>query len=593
MMPMNGGRPPVSPERWQMAARMHRLHWRLKWSHCDTARRKARFLLRLGLQPVLAVARAAVGTRRYGREVARVAGVPRWRQFLQQCAIGARFFGFTPDTYYRYKIHSESYFGQLQLEVADQLFLTGALRNDGFSTFGASARRHWYPKASAAWEFTEALGGGTGLLSFGKLRAAWGQAGNEPPVYGTVGGLTAAPLLDGGWGSNFVTSALGQGGVYTGLSRAQPDLKPERTSELELGADLSFLQDRIALGATWYHARTEDAILLARVTPSTGYFQQLRNAATLRNRGVELSLQMRPVQRRGLSWEIEGTWAHNDNRVLSFGDTATEFVVLQGGFASATGAAYRGGRVGVLQGNDYARCGRGLVVGGVDIDAACGTGARKDALYIAADGFPILDPTLRVIGDPHPDWTASLRNSLNLGAVQLMALLDVKQGGDLWNGTRGALYSYGTHRDTEQRASCQRVAGRLQCSGNERVFGQDLLPGAVAGPGAGTAVPIGENWWRTGLGTSFNGVNAPFIEDGSYVKLREVALSYSVPGRYAQRLGLSGIGLRVAGRNLKTWTDYTGLDPETNVAGGTNLRGVDYFTNPQTRQWILSVDLNR
>ena len=497
-----------------------------------------------------------------------------------------------PDNY-KYKIRSESFFGQAQVDLANQLYLTGAVRNDGYSTFGESQKRHWYPKASAAWEFSRSLNLAGGALSFGKLRAAWGQAGNEPPVYGTIGGFTAADIADAGWTSIFRTTYAGRGGLATDDDKAQPDLKPERTTEVEVGLDASFFNDRAGLGVTFYNARTEDAILRAPLAPSTGFAQQLQNAATLRNRGWEVALDVRPVQRGSFTWDIGVNWATNDNRVLDLGDATREFITMEGGFASASGAAVKGERIGVLRGADFARCGRDLVIRGIDIDAACGN-APDGALFVGADGFPLLDGTLRVIADPHPDWTAGIRNTFTLApAVQVSALLDIRKGGEIWNGTRGALYSYGTHGDTDERATCSAVAGVLTCTGNEKVFGETILAGPVAGPGAGMSVPIGENWWRAGLGSSFGGVNSQFIEDAGYVKLREVALTYTLPSAFASRLGMSAVNVRVAGRNLVTWTDYTGQDPETNVAGGINLRGVDYFNNPQSRTWLVSVSLNR
>jgi TonB-linked SusC/RagA family outer membrane protein len=498
-----------------------------------------------------------------------------------------------PDNY-EYKIHAESFFGQAQVDLSGQLFLTGAIRNDGYSTFGQSERRHWYPKASAAWDFTRTLNLANSPLSFGKLRAAWGQAGNEPPVYGTIGGYTAADLADAGWTSILRTTYAGRGGLATSVNKAQPDLKPERTTEVEVGLDASFFSDRAGLGVTFYNARTEDAILRAPLANSTGFFQQLQNAATIRNRGWEVNLDVRPVQKSSFSWDIGVNWARNDNRVLDLGDESREFITMPGGFASATGAAVKGERIGVLRGADFARCGRGLVISGIDIDQECGANAPAGALYVGANGFPILDGTVRVIGDPHPDWTAGIRNTFTIApALQLSALVDIRKGGEMWNGTTGALYSYGTHADTEQRASCSVVSGALTCTGNEKVFGRDILAGPVAGPGANTAVPIGENWYRAGLGSSFGGVNSQFIEDAGFVKLREVAVTYTLPNTFASSLGMSAVNVRVAGRNLVTWTDYTGQDPETNVAGAINLRGVDYFNNPQTRTWLFSVSLNR
>jgi hypothetical protein len=162
--------------------------------------------------------------------------------------------------------------------------------------------------------------------------------------------------------------------------------------------------------------------------------------------------------------------------------------------------------------------------------------------------------------------------------LQLFALVDVKKGGDVWNGTRGALYSYGVHRDTEVR-------------GLRSTWGAFKgLP--VTGPGADTEVTIDQEWFL-GTGSGFGPVAAQFIEDGGYVKLREVALSWAVPAEYAGRMGMSQIALRLAGRNLKTWTDYTGIDPETNLTGTSAVRGYDYFNNPGTRQWVFTVDLMR
>jgi hypothetical protein len=116
----------------------------------------------------------------------------------------------------------------------------------------------------------------------------------------------------------------------------------------------------------------------------------------------------------------------------------------------------------------------------------------------------------------------------------------------------------------------------------------------VAGPGAGMAVPIGENWYN-GLGGGFGPVASQFIEDGSFVKLREIALGYTFDQPWVNRyLGLTSLDVRLAGRNLKTWTDYTGIDPETNLGGAeVNLQGIDYFNNPVTRVWVLTFGLNR
>jgi hypothetical protein len=229
-----------------------------------------------------------------------------------------------------------------------------------------------------------------------------------------------------------------------------------------------------------------------------------------------------------------------------------------------------------------------------DINAICrAAGAPEGALFIDAEGFPLTDPKLRVIGDPSPGWTGSVHTSITIRRRwRVSVLLDVRRGGLVWNGTRGALYWFGTHRDTEDRASCT-TGG---CTGNERIFGKDILRGAVAGPGAGKAVPIGQNWYQGEGGDGFDGgPDAPFVEDGSFMKLREISLAFTLADRFVTRtLGVESIDLRLAGRDLHTWTSYRGLDPETNLAGSAVAgQGIDYFNNPQTRSLVVTVVVNR
>lgn len=479
------------------------------------------------------------------------------------------------------RVHVESYFGQAEFAFANQLFVTLAARNDGFSTFGESDRRHWFPKASVAWNVSEVVNPqGTGWLSFAKLRAAYGQTGKAPEPYTTIQAFSFADLFDGGWGPTLSPVYAGRGGLYSSAVLAQPDIAPERTNEFETGFDVAFLDNRVDLGFTYYNARSEDVIFQAPLAPSSGFATQARNAATIRNTGIEIALNARPVNTAAFTWSVGLQYARNNNKVLDL--QGAEFVDMPGAFAGAPGAAVVGSRVGVLRGNDFARCGRGLVIGTVDVDALCGN-APRGALFIGQDGFPILDPNVRVIMDPHPDWTASLRSDFTLGRNwQVSALFDTRQGNEIWNGTRGALYQFGTHKDTEIR-------------GTQQVFGSGgFHAGPVAGPGAGTPVTIDQAWFQ-GLGSGFGPVATQFIEDGSFVKLREVAVTYDADHQWIRNaLGVESVRIRLAGRNLFTWTDYSGIDPETNLGGAeVNLLGVDYFNNPATRTYVLTLGFNR
>ena len=206
-------------------------------------------------------------------------------------------------------------------------------------------------------------------------------------------------------------------------------------------------------------------------------------------------------------------------------------------------------------------------------------------MYINAQGYPVLDASSNyVIGDPNPDWTGSVRANFRFKKVTVGGLFDIRQGGVAYNGTRGALDHFGTSKESQKYRD-----------GGNYVFGDTYFgKETVAGPGAGLAVPLGEAWF-TDAGGVFGGPASEFLEDASFVKLREVSVSFLFDQAWVSRsLGFNSMEFRLAGRNLITWTDYTGIDPETSVLGSASaLRGVDYFNNPQSRSFILSITLNR
>lgn len=493
---------------------------------------------------------------------------------------------------FRSLIHTESYYGQLNLDLFRQLFVTAALRNDGFSTFGQAKQRFWFPKASGAWVVSNIFNPDqSGPLSFAKLRAAYGEAGKEPGVYETIPTtLTVGGSFGGGWGDYLNASQSGFGGLYTSRTLGNNATAPERTKETEIGADIGLLDQKVDLGLTFYNAKSVDVIISAPVPPSTGFTSQLFNAAVISNKGVEATFNARPITTANFAWDFGINYARNRNKVLDL--KGAEFVDKSDGtFSGAYGSVTKGSEVGVIRGEDFARCGRGLTsLAGVDIDNTAGhcQGAPNGALYIAADGYPEFDATDRIIANPNPRWTGSFRSALSFRKVTLSALVDRKGGGDVWNGTKGALYFFGTHKDTEVRDV-------------NRIFGTDYMPtrdgasGVVAGPGVGIPVAIGRASWYTLDGSGFTGPSAQNIEDGSYTKLREVSISFSFDQPFVRRFfGFGSMDLRLAGRNLKTWTNYTGIDPETNLGGAeVFVQGIDYFNNPQTRTFVVSVGLNR
>jgi TonB-linked SusC/RagA family outer membrane protein len=482
-------------------------------------------------------------------------------------------------------IHRESYFGQATLDLFEQLYFTASLRNDGFSNFGRLSRRAWFPKGSAAWTFTKVLGEQR-WLSYGKFRVAYGEAGTEPPPYVTSAAFFTGIFGGIAQGTGFTPTQNGIGGLLTGGQKPADVLRPERSKELEAGFDLGLLHDQADASITYYNSRTVDVILPTPLAPSTGYSFQYTNAAVFRNRGLETSLNIRPIQKPDYGWEVGLAWARNRGVVLTL--NGPQYIYF------GSGVAQVGEEIGVTRTQGYIHCGVSdpSLLGGA-VGAAC-AGAPKGAMYIDASGFPVTDPNLRVLSNPNPRWTGSVRTAFRYRKFQLSGLLDIRHGSMVPNDVKGALWSYGTHKDTEQRATCD---VNDTCTGNLKVFGQGgWFDGPVVGPGAGTAVPIGQNWYRdSDAPCPFSGVEEACLEDNSYVKLREISLTYTLDQSWVvNTIGVSSIDIRVSGRNLHTWTKWTGYDPEVSGGGSTDpIQGSEYFGNPQVRSFVFTVTFNR
>lgn len=469
-------------------------------------------------------------------------------------------------------IRTESYFGQLTFDMFNQLYFTAGLRNDGSSTFGKSKKRHWYPKLSTAWEFSKLnlFNGFSNWFNFGKLHLAYGEAGQEPEVYSTLTAFSSSSTAFGdGWAASLTSNAYGFSGFYTSLSKGNDIILPQRAKEIEMGINFGFWDERVGLEFTYYNTKTTDAIYSLPLPASTGSTSQIQNAGTIQNKGIEVALSLQPISIPNFKWDLNLLYASNKNEVIDL--PGVDFITLSGS-AIGSAAVIEGQPYGVFRGSDYLRFGRGIIYKGVDIDKTY-SGWKSGDLYIDETGYPIKDPELRIIGDPNPDWTGSIRNSFTIfNDIQISALLDFFQGGDVSNGTLGALMYFGTAKETENR-------------GEKTIFDG-------FGPGAGKEVELNQAYYQ-GIGSSFNGPASLAIEDGSYVKLREIAVAYTLRNEFLKSwVNISSIDIRLSARNLYTWTNYKGIDPETNLAGTVNARGYDYFNNPQTRSIILSLRFN-
>ena len=475
-------------------------------------------------------------------------------------------------------------YAQLDFSLFDHLFLSGTGRVETASTFGPETNStFFFPAATLAWQFTKlAPLADNRILSFGKARLAYGSVGVQPIPYLTRTYYTPADanVVTDGWDTSLDAANYGGGFVRSNV-QGNPEIKPERKTELEGGVDLRFFQDRISLGITAYANRTTDAILTVPVAGSTGFVSTSANAAEIENRGLELSLNADIIkQPNGFGWNIAPNFSRNRNEVTDLSGAESIFL---NGFTGTSSRAVRGYQLGALWGSRWAR------------------NAEDGGYVFDANGFPTQATTEGVIGDPNPKWRGGLGNTFSYKGLSLNVFIDHVNTVDVWNGTKGALYSYGTSRDTETETTVsaddaatlrlwnsQTVAERYQPNAD----GTYTFRGSITDFGAGRVV-LDEQWYRNGLGNGFTGPAEQFVERVSYTRLREVTLSYTLNAAwFKERTRLQSVDVSLTGRNLALWTDYTGVDPETNLTGVSNGRGLEYFNNPSTRSYIFSIRFN-
>jgi TonB-linked SusC/RagA family outer membrane protein len=493
------------------------------------------------------------------------------------------------------KAKTQGFFGDLSLDIADQLFIAGGVRYEGSNTFGIDQSYFLYPSASVAWEWSQLVD--ANWLSFAKLRGAYGEAGRPPPIFSNLSSFETEVFGDGWVNVGLETIYAGQEGVVTDNVAGNEFIDPERTREYEGGLEMAFLDSRLSFGVTYYQQFTSDAIIFLPVAPSSGAEFLPFNGAEWNNKGWEVNLGLIPVQGNTFQWEINANWSKNNSVVTDllgaeavflsgFTDPGPHVVFDKCGPANDSPCEF-----GEFRGSGYIRFGRGIRYDwdgdGVanDIDAEF-PNATPGAAFIGPDGLPVFDPQERQMGNPNPLWLAGLRTTFRLWQdLRITAFFDWKQGGQMWNGTKGALFYFGTHEETV----------RFHGDGVDEAF-TGFAPWAEAGvdgPGAGTVINVGDPFVGFGDGNSFTGPSEPMVEDASYVKWRDVSISYTNDGRWLHSIGFNRIELMVGGANLITWTDYTGLDPDANLTSQTVGRGFEYFNNPQIRSFTFAISLIR
>ncbi|NUO93570.1 MAG: TonB-dependent receptor [Gemmatimonadaceae bacterium] len=440
------------------------------------------------------------------------------------------------------------FYGQLQAGLHDLLFLTAALRSDASSAFGSDQRTQYFPKFGASldvsgmewWRSTV----GTRVNRL-RLRAAIGESGGQP-----AGSFDRF--------SNYVFEPAGTAsGIANSTRQGNEGLKPERQKELELGADAEFLDGRAGIEATYYDKTVTDLVLPRTVLPSTGFLDQLANVGELRNKGLELLARAVPVQRTGVAWTVTGTVTTSDPKVTKLSSGGAFFIPGSFNIVRVATDPGDGSAPGHFYGTTYVRNAQGQILGFI---AATSTTARQDSVpIIDASGNVVAVPYIgprKVIGNPNAHAFWSVSNELTLGTRwSLRAQVDGVSGVDIFN------------------------------------FDRRLLETPAFGTGAAYAAEILKQV-PSGYFQARRSIFQEYVENGAYAKLREISVSYQLDPRWLRMRGVTGATLTVAGRNLKTWTDYSGWDPETNAgAQSTLVRGFAFATTPIPRTVTVAAAL--
>jgi hypothetical protein len=433
-------------------------------------------------------------------------------------------------------------FIQQNFKYRNQLFITGALRNDGSSVFGSSQRNQVYSKLSGSYILSGTdYWGSLGIAKWWdlfKLRAAYGESGN----------LTGIPAY--GRFNTYIASAFIGASSFTGQTTyTNPDIKPERQKELEFGTDMSFLGNRIGLSFNYYRKRVNDLLISRLIAPTNGYSSLTDNIGALENKGYEIVLNFEPVKTKDFTWDITAIYNHNENKALDIGQSLLLFNTTSGAPVAIIG----GQPIGIFYGTFFATGADGKQVKNPAGIPQTESGIQNSPLSYTpqrsqATGLPTGTALQKIIGNPNPKYTSTITTDLSYKKLGLHIQVDAVHGVDVFNA------DFRTRQGVDNGTVAQ-----------QEDLGQ-LPRGYIAGIYA-------IQQWR--------------VDNGSYVKLREVSLSYDFGTGIK---GLKDLSFSLGGRNLVSWDSYNGYDPEINSAGqSTLLRGIDFGAIPIPRTFSATL----
>ncbi len=451
----------------------------------------------------------------------------------------------------------------------DFLFVNLTARNDWSSILPEQNNSFQSYSASLGLAITEALDIRSDILDYAKLRLSYGKVGNDGGrafVYATSNVFTQA--FSGGDGfitgisfPNFGANAFERSNVL-----GNAELRPEKTVTFEVGGELKFFNGRLGADITYYDSRSEDVIIATQISSTTGFGNLVQNSAVITNSGIELVLDAAPIQGNNFSWDMAVNFTAYQNDVESLAE-GIEDIGLNGFVSTSVD-----------------------VVPGQPFSAIFGTGWQRTddgQVIIGSDGWPLADPVKKALGNPNPDWTAGIRNSFTYKGVRVSALLDIRQGGDMWCGTCGIINYFGTSKlSADERNDIVVFNGVVNTGTADE---PNYVPNETA-VALGSADPTASfpSFYRVRYG--FGGITEMNIFETSWLRLRDVSIGYTIPNTVFGVLNNATFTL--TGRNLWLSTDYPGIDPETNLTGDSNGYGLDYFNMPNSKSYTASFKFN-
>jgi len=456
-----------------------------------------------------------------------------------------------------------SLFGSAQLAYKNYAFLDFTARNDWSSTLPKENWSFFYPSVSASWVITDMVKMNKKLLSFAKVRVSWAKVGNDADPYHLYPGYAIS------------LGHLGQAyGFISPTTKPLTNLKPEITTAIEAGADVRMFDNRIAMDMTVYQKQTINQVLSIPVSKASGWDNKMINAGMIQNKGLELILSVSPISTSNFKWDIGFNFSKNISEVVELADELPSWIL--GDDKGIKIVASEGRPFGDLIGRAYQRNEEGKII-------------------VGADGLPLKTSRDTLLGNYNPDWMGGIMNTLTYKNISLNFLIDIKMGGEMYSVSR--IYAY------ENGMASQTTEGRDEWYQSEKerndagVAPKDWFPtgGYIAEGVVNTGTTDNPVWatnsrpvdpevyWAHIAAGGNDAIAEQFIYDASFVKFREVSLSYSLPRSLVERTPLSSVSFSVVGRNLFYLMKKTeGFDPEANYSN-LNAQGIENCSFPAFR----------